>query len=93
MNTTQVMNLSDEVAELELIPNEGKLEHLKNRVINTGGTWDLPSADGETYQPLICSIQLHGIYAMAERLDELPKNWRRAALNVLEAHREAAVAE
>ena len=93
MTTDQIWNIARDLAELELTPADERLEHLKARVLDTGGTWDLPSADGTTYRPLIMTIQLHGIYAMAERLDELAKNWMRAARNTIDGFQDAEAAE
>ncbi|HCP80319.1 MAG TPA: hypothetical protein DIT67_01550 [Octadecabacter sp.] len=61
------------------------LEALKGAVIGYGGRWDLPSERVGDYQPCIMSVQVFGVYAMAEVLEELPDNWIRAARNVLTA--------
>jgi hypothetical protein len=49
-----------------------------------GGRWDLPSEVSGIYEPALISLQVFGVHAMAEMLDELPRNWMRAAANILE---------
>ena len=56
--------------------------------LQNGGKWDLPSAgkraDGTPiYDPLIKSIEVFGVYAMAEDLEEIAKNWMIAANNIV----------
>jgi hypothetical protein len=89
----QIASIAAEIATLELIRPGSRLAHLRTRVIETGGTWDLPAADPATYDPLLKSIQLHGIFAMSDKIDELAKNWLKAARNTLDAHNEAMAAE
>jgi hypothetical protein len=63
---------------------ETRLEILKRAVIAHGGRWDLPSDISGVYQPALISLQVFGVHAMADTLDELPRNWMRAAANILE---------
>jgi hypothetical protein len=62
-----------------------RLDALKQAVIRNGGRWDLPSELPGIYRPALVSLQVFGVYAMAETLEELPRNWMRAARNVLAA--------
>lgn len=80
------------VADLELTPIEKRLEVLKSAVITSGGRWDLPSAKQGVYEPILMSIQVYGVYAMADTLDELPRNWVRLAANILDAAQNSAEA-
>ncbi|MCA0905156.1 hypothetical protein LCM27_01955 [Ruegeria marisrubri] len=57
------------------------LQHIAN---HNGGRLDVPSVNGQ-YVPLISSIELFGVYAMAEDVEDLPKNWIKAATNILQA--------
>ncbi|RBW63039.1 hypothetical protein [Ruegeria sp. A3M17] len=73
------------VEQLELTAPARKLPVLKYLAMHNGGRWDLPSANGD-YEPLIKSIELFGVYAMAEDVEELPQNWLKAAYNILMAN-------
>ena len=81
-NITAVSRL---VAALETISPDDRLSALKRAVLAHGGRWDLPSELTEAYRPALVSLQVFGIHAMAPSLDELPRNWMRAAGNMLEA--------
>ena len=70
--------------DLRVSPQEARLEILKRAVIAHGGRWDLPSDALGIYQPALISLQVFGVHAMADTLDELPRNWMRAAGNILE---------
>lgn len=63
----------------------GRLSALKRAVLAHGGRWELPSELTGIYRPALVSLQVFGIHAMAPTLDELPRNWMRAAGNVLGA--------
>jgi len=64
-------------------PAERRLAILKQAVVEHSGCWDLPSDVPGIYQPVLMSIQIFGVYAMAESLEQLPGNWMRAAGNIL----------
>jgi len=70
--------------DLKVTPQETRLGILKHAVIAHGGRWDLPSDALGIYQPALISLQVFGVHAMADTLDELPRNWMRAAGNILE---------
>ncbi|MFT5615273.1 MAG: hypothetical protein ACI8Q6_002558 [Granulosicoccus sp.] len=70
--------------DLKACRHEVRLEILKRAVIAHGGRWDLPSDTLGVYQPALISLQVFGVHAMADTLDELPRNWMRAAGNILE---------
>ena len=72
------------LADLKVTPQEARLETLKRAVIAHGGRWDLPSDVSGVYEPALLSLQVFGVHAMAESLDELPRNWMRAAANIIE---------
>lgn len=78
------------VAALATTPPDGRLSTLKRAVLAHGGRWDLPSELTEAYRPALVSLQVFGVHAMAASLDELPRNWMRAAGNVLEAQEQDA---
>ena len=80
------------VADLEITPIEERLEVLKTAVIASGGRWDLPSAKQGVYDPILMSIQVFGVYAMADTLEELQRNWVKTASNILDAAQNAAEA-
>jgi hypothetical protein len=73
------------VVDLATTPPDERLPALKRAVLAHGGRWDLPSERSEAYRPALVSLQVFGIHAMAPSLDELPRNWMRAAQNMLEA--------
>ena len=77
--------IAELVAELELAPPKFRLHMLRSAVIGNGGRWDLPSDKGESYDPVIKEIQVFGVPAFAMDAEELPRNWMRAAMNVLSA--------
>jgi len=66
-------------------PPDERLPALKRAVLAHGGRWDLPSERCEDYHPALVSLQVFGVHAMAATLDELSRNWMRAAGNMLEA--------
>ncbi|WP_300067805.1 hypothetical protein [uncultured Ruegeria sp.] len=70
------------IEQLEQTVPAHKLTVLLYLAMRNAGRWDLPSEDGD-YDPLIKSIELFGVYAMAEEADELAKNWVKAAHNIL----------
>jgi len=80
IDITQIDCLLD---DLKLTPQDARLETLKRAVIAHGGRWDLPSDLLGVYQPALISLQVFGVHAMADNLDELPRNWMRAAANIL----------
>ena len=71
------------VAHVSELPADRRLEALKRAVIEHGGRWDLPSDAPGLYQPIMVSVQVLGICAFAADVDELPRNWIRAAENAL----------
>jgi hypothetical protein len=73
------------LADLEMTPQAKRIDILKSAVINGGGRCDLPSSVPGVYEPVLMSVQVFGVYAMAEDLDELARNWMRGARNILEA--------
>lgn len=72
------------VDQLEQSVPARKLTVLRYLATHNGGRFDLPSAAGG-YDPIIKSVELFGVYAMAEDAEELPKNWIKAARNILQA--------
>ena len=82
IDLAQIVDLLD---DLKVSPQETRLEILKRAVIAHGGRWDLPSDALGVYQPALISLQVFGVHAMADNLDELPRNWMRAAGNILES--------
>jgi hypothetical protein len=79
------------MAALATTPPDERLPALKRAVLAHGGRWDLPSELTGTYRPALVSLQVFGVHAMAASLDELPRNWMRAARNVLEAEGQGAM--
>lgn len=78
-------HIVDLLDDLKVAQPENRLEILKRAVIAHGGRWDLPSDALGVYQPALISLQVFGVHAMADNLDELPRNWMRAAGNILES--------
>ncbi len=77
--------LAELIDALAALPADQRLEALKRAVVRHGGRWDLPSELPGIYRPALVSLQVYGVHAMAETLEELPRNWMRAAQNVLAA--------
>jgi len=75
--------LADFVAHMKYTPPPDRLGMLKRAVIEHGGRWDMPSDEPGLYQPIMVSAQVFGICAFASDVDELPRNWLRAAENAL----------
>ena len=76
-------------------PPELRRAKLTEMALLNGGRWDFPSAtkmsDGTPiYDPLIKSIEVFGVFAMAEDLEEIAKNWMIAAQNILHGDDEQA---
>ncbi len=80
-----ISQIDDLLANLKACRHDVRLVILKRAVIAHGGRWDLPSDIRGVYQPALISLQVFGVHAMADTLDELPCNWMRAAGNILEA--------
>jgi len=76
--------IAELLGDLEVSRHEHRLEILKQAVVAHGGRWDLPSDVSGIYEPALISLQVFGVHAMAEDLDALPRNWMRAAGNILE---------
>jgi len=76
--------IAELLAELGVSAQRHRLEILKRAVVAHGGRWDLPSDVSGVYEPALLSLQVFGVHAMAESLDELPRNWMRAAANLIE---------
>jgi hypothetical protein len=76
--------IAELLAELEVTTQRHRLIILKRAVVAHGGRWDLPSEVSGVYEPALISLQVFGVHAMAETLDELPRNWMRAAANILD---------
>lgn len=84
--------IADLIADLEITPIEEQLEVLITTAHASGGRCDLPSAKRGIYDPILVSIQVFGVYAMADTLEELPRNWARTAANILDAAQNSAEA-
>jgi len=76
--------IAELLAELGVSAQRHRLIILKRAVVAHGGRWDLPSEVSGVYEPALLSLQVFGVHAMAETLDELPRNWMRAAANIIE---------
>ena len=76
--------IAELLAELGVSAQRHRLIILKRAVVAHGGRWDLPSDISGVYEPALISLQVFGVHAMAETLDELPRNWMRAAANIIE---------
>ena len=70
--------------DVEALPPAEGLEVMRKAVLSHGGRWDLPGDRPGVYEPAIVSLQVHGVFAMAEDIEALPTNWCRAARNTLE---------
>ena len=77
------------VVLLERVSDDGKLAALKNVADSNMGRYDLPSAAAKNgkpiYDPILKTIEVCGVHAMAEDIADLPMNWIRAATNILVA--------
>ncbi|CUH66854.1 hypothetical protein TG4357_02678 [Thalassovita gelatinovora] len=73
---------------LNMCRPDARLLQLKNLVLNNGGTWPVPDAPHDA--PVLYEVGLFGVSAMADRPEDLARNWMRAAENILEGHPEGA---
>ena len=73
------------LSELEIADPKFRLHMLRQAVMQNGGRWDLPSEKPGVYEPAIKEIMVYGLFAAAENIEELPRNWMRAAMNILKA--------
>ncbi len=62
---------------------DAQVLQLKNLCENNG-TWPIHD-DGSRYKPVLYEISLFGVPALADDIAELPRNWTRAARNILTA--------
>lgn len=76
---------------LQRCSHEGRLLQLKNLVLNNGGIWTVPEAPCG-YTPVLYEAQLFGVPAFADRDQDLPVNWMRAARNLLDRQAEGVAA-
>ncbi|WP_208348744.1 hypothetical protein [Pseudaestuariivita rosea] len=72
-------------AALDLMARTDPLERLQclKALCVTYGLWTIPEPP-TLYSPVIYEIQLFGVAAMASDIEALPRNWMRAARNVLD---------
>lgn len=87
-----IAQIADLIADLEITPIEEQLEVLITTAHASGGRCDLPSAKQGVYAPLLVSIQVFGVYAMSDTLEDLPRNWTKTATNILDATQNPAEA-
>ena len=87
IDCNKIEMLARAVAAIEAEDADRRLHKLYAIALANGGRWDMPEpgADGGDYDPLLKSIEVFGVYAMAEDVDDLPKNWMICARNILEA--------
>jgi hypothetical protein len=57
-----------------------RMDALKNLAIEEGGRWDLPAGK---YQPLIRTIEVYGVHAMASADEDLTNNWIAVAKTII----------
>lgn len=65
------------------ISPEARLLQLENLCVNNG-TWSIPKNHSD-YSPVLYEISLFGVPAVADEIDALPRNWQRAARNILQS--------
>jgi len=68
---------------LDDISPDARLIHLENLCVNNG-TWPFPP-NHSAYRPVLYEISLFGVSAVADDIDALPRNWQRAARNILQS--------
>jgi hypothetical protein len=89
MNTKlDISRIAAAVQLLETTKPGDRFDALRDLALSNGGRCDLPGEargdDGDPlYDPILKSIEVFGIYAMADTIDELPQNWMLCARNVL----------
>ena len=71
------------LSDLEVAQAEARMKILRRAVMQNGGRWDLPAENPNEYDPALKEVQVFGVFAMAYDLDDLPRNWMRAAMNIL----------
>ncbi len=83
MAMIDIPKVSGLLSELEATPTEARINILRRAVMQNGGRWDLPAEDAEEYNPTLKEVQVFGVFAMAHDVEDLPRNWMRAAVNIL----------
>lgn len=68
-------------AQLTGISPTAQLQQLQS-LCETDGIWTVPD-DHSRYSPVLYEIQLFGVPAIADTATDLPRNWLRAADNIL----------
>ncbi|MCE8006428.1 hypothetical protein [Aestuariivita sp.] len=69
---------------LEAMSTDTQFLQIKNLCQNNG-VWTVPD-DPRQYNPVLFEISLWQVSCFADDAKDLPKNWLKAALNILEAN-------
>ncbi|WP_299297471.1 hypothetical protein [uncultured Tateyamaria sp.] len=83
--SVNIDTIQNTVTLLQMVPEGSRLLALQNLCQNNGGRWDYAADLPTPHRPCLYEIQVFGVPAMAEDRQDLPRNWLRAASNILEA--------
>ena len=83
MAMIDVRKTANLLSELEMAPAKLRMNILRRAVMQNGGRWDLPAENAEEYNPTLKEVQVFGVFAMAHDVEDLPRHWMRAAMNIL----------
>lgn len=82
--TYDTARLRAAVEALELCLPDSRLLHMRTLCIAHGGLWPIPEGL-EKFPPVLFEVSLHGVTALAQTAENLPRNWIRAARAILSA--------
>lgn len=77
----EMNRIHDALEVLNSVSIDAQLCQLKSMCV-AHGIWSVPEIPGE-YSPVLYEIQLFGVPAIANDIEALPANWKRAARNIL----------
>ena len=83
MQQINLSTIAQAVQRLEQFDRARQLSELK-ALCEQYGVWTIP-LDGSNYSPVLYEISLFGVAALTDRIEQLPRNWIRAAKNILRA--------
>lgn len=89
---TNLARIRDVVDLLKHVPADNRLLAIQNLCDNNGGRWDPRISLPDLKQPCLYEIQVFGVPAMAENVEDISANWLRAANNILEAETQGEAA-
>ena len=86
MQQINLAAIGEAARALTRLDGERQLNQLR-RLCEEGGVWTIPP-DGSAYRPALYEVSLYGVAALSDDITTLPRNWIRAAHNILHAGKE-----